>query len=79
MHGGIDGYSRVVVYLKASTNNMASTVLDLFRASIQIYHYPRHIRTDYGTENVEVAQHMLGIYDPDCRLVLIHREVILQP
>ncbi|KAK3702165.1 hypothetical protein QZH41_015071, partial [Actinostola sp. cb2023] len=29
VHGGIDGYSRVIVFLKTSTNNMASTVLQL--------------------------------------------------
>jgi len=30
VHGGIDGYSRIPVYLHASDNNQASTVLRLF-------------------------------------------------
>ena len=37
MHGGIDGFSRLIVYLRASTNNRASTVCDLFRESVKKY------------------------------------------
>ena len=29
-HGGIDGYSRLIVYLKASSNNKSQTVLANF-------------------------------------------------
>ena len=32
-HGGVDGYSRMIVYLKCSVNNQESTVLELFRAA----------------------------------------------
>ena len=31
VHGGVDGYSRVIVYLKCSNDNRAETVLQLFR------------------------------------------------
>jgi len=30
-HGGIDGYNRMIVFLKCSTNNQAVTVYQLFR------------------------------------------------
>lgn len=30
VHGGIDGYSRLPVYIKASDNNKASTLLSCF-------------------------------------------------
>ena len=55
IHGAIDGYSRVIVYLKASTNNRAETVLQLFRDSVQIYNVPSRVRSDYGLENIDVV------------------------
>jgi len=75
VHGCIDGYSRVIVFLKASTNNMASTVLQLFQAATQVYHYPRRIRTDHGTENVDVARDMLIRYGPELTPVLTGQSV----
>ena len=58
-HGGIDGYSRLIVFLKCSTNNRASTVYEQFLIAVGHYHLPSRVRTDQGTENVLVAQHML--------------------
>ena len=58
-HGGIDGYSRTIVYLKTSTNNRATTVYELFIGAIQQYHLPSRIRSDQGRENMLVAQHMI--------------------
>ena len=58
-HGGIDGYSRLIVYLKCSTNNRASTVYELFLAAIQQYHLPSRVHSDQGRENIRVAQHMI--------------------
>lgn len=75
VHGAIDGYSRVVVFLKASTNNKASTVLELFLAATQAFHYPRRIRTDFGTENVDVAREMLNRYGPASNPVLTGQSV----
>ena len=37
MHGGIDGYSRLIIYLLASTNNCAGTVFHLFLKATGIW------------------------------------------
>ncbi len=59
IHGGIDGFSRLVVFLKAATNNRASTILDCFRDAVNQYNLPSRVRTDLGLENTEVARFML--------------------
>ena len=58
-HCGIDGFSRLVVYLGCSSNNSASTVYDLFLKAVGHYGLPSRIRYDQGGENVPVARHML--------------------
>ena len=60
IHGGIDGYSRLPVYLEASTNNRASTVLHCFTRAVQHYGLPSRVRCDRGRENVGVSQFMLS-------------------
>ena len=59
VHGGIDGFSRVPVYLKCSNNNRASTVLQLFQEAVRLYGLPSRVRSDQGGENVDVSQFML--------------------
>lgn len=59
IHGGIDGFSRLIVYLHASTNNRASTVLALFREAISYYNVPSRVGSDRGLENVEVGRFMI--------------------
>ena len=44
IHGGIDGVSRLIVYLHCSTNNRASTVLELFEAGVAKYGLPSRVR-----------------------------------
>ena len=59
IHGGIDGYSRLVTYLKAANNNRASTAFSAFEAGLSEYGIPSRVRTDRGGENVEIARYML--------------------
>ena len=75
IHGAVDGYSRAILYLKASSNNYASTVLDLFESATVVFRYPRRIRTDYGTENVDVARKMLDRYGAESNPVLTGQSV----
>ena len=58
-HGGLDGYSRMVVYFHCSNNNCAATVYNLFLAAVRQYWLPSRVRADQGGENMLVAQHML--------------------
>jgi hypothetical protein len=43
IHGGIDGYSRKIVYLRCSCNNRAETVYNCFKEAIASYGIPSRI------------------------------------
>ncbi len=58
IHGFIDGYSRLITGLRASDNNSAQTVLDLFLSAADRYGVPSHVRGDHGLENLYVAAFM---------------------
>ena len=60
IHGAIDGYSRMVVYLFCSTNNKSITVYNLFIKAIEEYGVPSRIRSDKGGENVLVCHYMVS-------------------
>ena len=47
-HAGIDGYSRLIVFMECSTNNAASTVLSAFQRGVQKYGLPSRFRCDHG-------------------------------
>ena len=59
IHAGIDGYSRSITYLRASTNNSAPIVLSAFTSAVEEYGLPSRIRIDRGGENVLVTQFTL--------------------
>ena len=59
IHGGLDGFSRMIVFLQASTNNRALTVLQYFQSAVEHYNLPSRVRSDLGMENIEVARFML--------------------
>lgn len=40
VHGGIDGYSRLITFLRCSSNNLSETVLSCFLGAIQEYGIP---------------------------------------
>lgn len=58
IHGAIDGFSRLITFLKCSNNNRASTVLTNFMDAIKEYGIPSRVRTDLGGENVRVWEYM---------------------
>ena len=49
-HGGIDGKTRTIVYLKCSPNNFATTVLQQFQLAVEKFGLPERVRTDKGGE-----------------------------
>lgn len=59
VHGGIDGFSRLITFLQASSNNKAETVLSAFLGAVDEYGLPSRVRTDNGGENVLIGQYML--------------------
>ena len=59
LHGGLDGFSRIIVFLQASTNNGASTVLQYFQSAVEHYNLSSRVRSDLGMENIEVARFVL--------------------
>lgn len=60
VHGGIDGFSRVITYLQCSASNTSVTVLDLFKDAVVKYGLPSRVRSDMGVENYDVSLFMLS-------------------
>ena len=58
IHGCVDGYSRRVMFLRASTNNKANTVFTLFTEAVEKFGLPHRVRGDQGTENIDVTWFM---------------------
>lgn len=58
-HAGIDGFSRLIVFMHCSDNNRASTVYEHFLEATTMHGLPSRVRTDQGRENMMVARHML--------------------
>ncbi|XP_014677213.1 PREDICTED: uncharacterized protein LOC106817080 [Priapulus caudatus] len=59
VHGAVDGYSRLIVFLKASINNKATTVHQHFENAVKEYGWPSRVRVDKGGENTLVCDAML--------------------
>lgn len=58
VHGCVDGFSRLIVYLGVSTNKKASTVTGMFKLAIGELGAPSQVRGDFGTENNGVEKLM---------------------
>ena len=60
MHGCIDGFSRRIIFLRRNSNNVADTVLDLFRAVQKDENlWPSRKRVEKGVEKVLVCDAMV--------------------
>jgi hypothetical protein len=60
IHGGIDGYSRLVTWMKASDNNRSETVRNGLMEGAEEYGWPQRVRADYGKENLGVREEMIA-------------------
>ena len=54
IHGAVDGYIRLITFMKCSTNNKSETVFHNFTEAVQKYGMPLRVRTDHGGENQRV-------------------------
>ncbi len=61
IHRGIDGYSTLILYLQAPTNNRADTMFGLFQEAIVKYNIPSRVRSDESLENIEVGRFMIQV------------------
>lgn len=79
VHGGIDGYSRLIVFLSCATNNRALTVLEQFNTAVEHYGWPLHVRTDHGGENSQVWHAMTQHHNTERSVIAgssVHNERI---
>lgn len=73
--GGIDGYSRLVVYLQCCSNNHATTVVDAFLSAVHTHQLPSRVHSDQGRENLRVAQYMLEMRGAERRSIITSNSV----
>ncbi len=69
MHGGIDGLSRTIVFLRCSTDNRAPT-MSAFYDAVKQYGLPSQIRSDCGGENVNVWRFMYDQYQSESAILV---------
>ena len=67
VHGCIDGYSRLIVYLQVASNKRAATVTRLFKKAVESFGIPSRVRGDYGTENNGIEDFMVRARGPHHR------------
>ena len=64
VHGCMDGFSRMIPYLSCCTDNLAATVLRLFRQATSEFGIPSRVRSDSGGENTLVCFFMVSQRGP---------------
>ena len=65
VHGGIDGYSRYITFLRVTSSNTARTALHCFLDGIRNRGLPSRIRLDHGREYNECERFMNFYRGPD--------------
>ena len=63
VHAGVDGFSRMIVYINGADNNRAQTVLEQFVSAVSSFGLPSHIRSDHGGENIDIWRYMLSVHN----------------
>ncbi|KAL3059235.1 hypothetical protein OYC64_011203 [Pagothenia borchgrevinki] len=63
--GGIDGFSRKIMYLEPANNNKASTGFTFFLTSCERNGLPSRVRCDQGVENVDIDRFMFTVRGTD--------------
>ena len=58
IHGGIDGYSRLLTFLDISEENTKERLTKHFLGAVKQYGLPSRIRVDHGGENSNICQLM---------------------
>ena len=64
VHGRIHGFSRKTVFLQASSNNRAPTVLSMFSTAVERNCWPSRICINKGTETVDIKKSMNEMWGP---------------
>jgi hypothetical protein len=59
VHGGIDGFSRIIPFVRCHTNNRSDTILGAFKVAVQQYGLPDKVRTDHGGEDIRIWSMMI--------------------
>ena len=55
VHGGIDGFSRLITFLSCSNNNKSTTIFRHFQDAVHQFGLPMRVRSDCGGESVKVS------------------------
>ena len=63
----VDGFSWMIIWLKISDNNRATTAYEYFKNAIEEYECPLQVRSDKGSENRLIAKHMIAIRGDEMR------------
>lgn len=58
--GGIDDFSRLIMFLKCTDNNIFETLLQCYLSGVDKFVIPSNVRSDKWIENVSVADFMLS-------------------
>ncbi|XP_052088233.1 uncharacterized protein LOC127734689 [Mytilus californianus] len=75
IHGGIDGYSRMLTFLNLALDNKASTTFQPFANACQEFGVPSRVRTDHGRENLDIATFMIAHRGADRGSIITGRSV----
>ena len=65
VHGGIDGFSRLIPYLRCSPFNTAKVAFGSFLVGVEKYSVPSRVRLDAGVENGLIRNFMVHANGPD--------------